>query len=643
MRTGLFFETDGEPISGKGNVYFTYLALKSPHDYPISLRITDNSLEFQFIEDIQSARDDSRQHEYKECLVLRVPLDLSLHPELSVNPILGRKDIGFDVGDLYSFDKKFDIINSYRESVDLSTNNDKNKKQSELLHHLLMDFLYDFVHSDVFSILPNYKHIKELIYRDVFLYALISKCEFHYQLNEFIDKYKESERENHEAKILARLLYSSEQKWLSIIHDKKYEEVFSIESIWFKNIEDEYSDVLFQSKKAEYKRKIWYGILTKKSSSDTENIVKTDYKKRDPNDSQFSQIRRHNEVIIRMSAQWYLGRYNFGRALSCLSLILPGKNKYIFPIVAFITALIVVGAPIWYPVKEVIPPTLGQLDQVSVELMRISSIIIVLAMIVVLTYCVCARSFRMLYLMLMPRLTIGLISAWVLLLTSESFMMIFNDNYFGCTMLIMLILSGIFMFLCHIMVLNSQIPNHRIKKRRCLAKRVLVLSIIAYIYTFVIGVILTNSIYPIMLKNGIVRNEFKQAENNLLVEPPKGCSPGVEYIRSYIINTTTVTANSLSSIATPHYTPDSTKLVTSGNDLFSKFRKKINVPLFGEIEYHEVLVVRYSLFGSILLFPIILTTASFATVFLGVFIELLVHNKPIIEPINPLDISKVDI
>ena len=56
MNKGLFFATDGEPIRGKGQVYFSYLALrgneenatKVPHDYPINLRITENALEFRF-------------------------------------------------------------------------------------------------------------------------------------------------------------------------------------------------------------------------------------------------------------------------------------------------------------------------------------------------------------------------------------------------------------------------------------------------------------------------------------------------------------------------------------------------------------------------------------------------------------------
>lgn len=59
-------------------------------------------------------------------------------------------------------------------------------------------------------------------------------------------------------------------------------------------------------------------------------------------------------------------------------------------------------------------------------------------------------------------------------------------------------------------------------------------------------------------------------------------------------------------------------------------------------KYHEVFIVRHPLFGRLLIFPIVLIFASFATVFLGVFIELLVHKKPIIEPSNPSDISKVD-
>lgn len=94
--------------------------------------------------------------------------------------------------------------------------------------------------------------------------------------------------------------------------------------------------------------------------------------------------------------------------------------------------------------------------------------------------------------------------------------------------------------------------------------RVLVLSAIAFIYTFIIGVILTNSLYPIMLKNGIVQNVFRPVENNLLVDPPKG-SPSMEYIQSCIANIDTVTANPLFATGKQHHSPDSAKLLTSGN------------------------------------------------------------------------------
>lgn len=588
MKTGLFFETDGEPILGKGQVYFSYLALrgneenatKVPHDYPINLRITENALEFRF--------RGFKQNEYQECLVLRVPLDLSLRPDLSINPILRRRKIGFDVGDEYSFVKKLDDIRTFRECVSLKGS--KTETPITLYHHLLLDFLYDFVHSNVFSVIPNYGRIRELILNDVFLYALISKCEFHYLLNEFSEKYKKGKEETFEAMLLARLLFSAEQKWLSIIHDDRFGKVFSVDSIWFDNIEDEYVGVLCLKKSQTtggyIKRRNWIKLLIEEESK-----------------NDFKQYSRYNKKILSASAKWHNSRYMFRSSLNCMNMALQGNTSKATPLSKLKTLL---KLPPFFPFDIwLIILILSSYDSLSsasiLEAIFYWSSGIISAVIGCIAVFWIERNlpYNMLRLF-MPRLIIGLVSSWFVFLTSNTLMaLIYNmiGSFTWWHWILFFAIVGAAGCSLLMMNLRHQISNYKVNRKRgygILLKRVLALVGIAYVYSIIIGSVLTSSILPTLIQNEIVLEQLKPAVTNLIAESPE------------------------------------TKVQLSDSDNNLE-------------ENQEVIAVCMPLIGKFLVFPRILLITAFSTVFFGAFIELLVHNKPITDACTPSDVLSEDV
>jgi hypothetical protein len=570
---------------------------KLPYEYPINLKITENALEFQF--------RGFKQNEYQECLVLRVPLDLSMHPDLSINPIISRKDIGFDIGEEYSFVAEFDNIATFRESVTfersdsqyrrslfikiitfgksgaLTEQDEKTKNRMRIFHHLLLDFLYDFIHSDVFSIIPNYEHIKELIYKDVFLYALISKCEFHYLRNEFSAKCEGRSEKNPEARLLAKLLCSAEQKWLSIIHDNRFGKVFSIDSIWFENIETEYLNVLsLNADKTNDSDTNSSGPKTSSEESVSLNTRKknnSDIKRRKwielliekNSEKDLKKYSHYNKEILSASAKWYTSRYMFRSALNCIKMPPQDNTKNnILTLIKLSTrflSLILLFFLIIASQKNLKDAT----PIVTICYWIVGGILGLLPAVIgrITCFWIMRNLSSDMLTIFMPRLIVSLASYWIVFLTSNT-LRAFIYTKIDCSLWFFFIIAGIVGCILLIINLDHQIPNYKVG-RKCgyliLFKRVLGLIVITCIYSLVIGLVLTS------ILSTMITSELNDAGAQLEV------------------------------IAIP-------------------------LPI-----------------GEMIVFPRILLIIAFSTVFFGAFIELLLHSKPLADAYTPSDIFSRDI
>ena len=121
----------------------------------------------------------------------------------------------------------------------------------KFLRKLLLDFMFDLRHSDIFQLNPRYRQMLSGLMSDYYFASLLHKCEYYYQL-ELVGE----ERKKLDDKALTGLYYKdlfrAEDEWVRDIMDSRAEDTFKPADevpTWFEYPEDEMRSLCFENEK----------------------------------------------------------------------------------------------------------------------------------------------------------------------------------------------------------------------------------------------------------------------------------------------------------------------------------------------------------------------------------------------------------
>lgn len=211
------------------------------------------------------------------------------------------------------------MLNKQEDGTGRIEINDQDNKITKFLRKLLLDFMFDLIHSDVFEASKYYSEMRKGLMNDFFFSSIVKKSEYYYNRRlvrnrcksfldtcgsntarngdiESVDQAKENVMNGNEfiKKIYAKYLDESEIDWVNAImtpladkhfsfspewyedkeKSKKKEGVFRISESWFVNPEEEMERVVFPLKDEKDKGRIHFlnsyelcGLIGAKDSS----------------------------------------------------------------------------------------------------------------------------------------------------------------------------------------------------------------------------------------------------------------------------------------------------------------------------------------------------------------------------------------
>lgn len=219
-------------------------------------------------------------------------------------------------------------IELYQNTINThNSNKQQNRPIVGLLRKLLLDFMFDLKHSDVFQNSSNYQQMFSGLMSDFYFSALMHKCEYYYYralTNRAIEKGKDDNKDSIK-RLYADELFKAEELWVKDImsveaennfeykhadNGKKWQYVVELNKFqqwpsWFAEPEEEMRRVCFTMEDQSGKKHICNSDVLVEylnlSIKDKDDTIKKMVKMRDTN----------KEMISR----WFLMRYNFNAVL----------------------------------------------------------------------------------------------------------------------------------------------------------------------------------------------------------------------------------------------------------------------------------------------------------------------------------------
>jgi len=600
MIQGRFFKVDENSNYQNGQIVFRYLPVKWKNEskqmneplYPVYLVLNPYAVNFYyhglpFDENGKKKADKDKGHAH--ICILHLPLSLNLAAKDNLSSRLSSFYSGsYKINKYYkqTFDYNF---NSYWNLEVFKLNEECGKAQGILfLRKLILDFIFDLEHSNVFEASPNYEEIEVHLRENYFFSAISAKASYYYNrkaYNENIDNEAVSD-------IYAKRLAGAEIQWLNNIRSSSAVETFRYQK-WFSIVEEEYNEVLFSK---EFPRVKWRAQLVKNSS---ENYAEG------------------NKKILRESARWYLRRYNFSKGMKSIFQFYSRRKTSVF-LLAVITFFIM-PLVIYSNNQSLIYNNIN--DKVIAYIFYIFlGIIPFIVFVSLLLY----RMFLPLLSAMLPRLLMAIASAWLFFSTTEELVkssfdvQILDINKLWVFLLIIPVIA--FMSI----EINNMAPDI---KPKILIKRMLTLLGIGFIYSLLIGIFFTNSLTETILVRSGYLTEFYSSEVDSLDVQMSG--------RLYLGRDSS--ALKLNKRAIPYY-----KL--SENRTNSGIYDKEKYEYLNFVKYNltwlslDSLRLRYDIpvlkgVPSFEVFPGMLIYRAIFALFIGIFIQLIFEDKPITEPL----------
>ena len=256
MDNGYFFKIREGSDLFKGQILFSYTGLKIENkpEYPVFMVFNHERINFYFtglIKEEAHPREKKGPHpEFVENKLFSLNLHKGKENVLNLNDSLR-----------VLFNSKFPVI---KDVVITKTNNNRNKtdyhityadlekfsiniKENEAgkkLYYrtLILDFLFDAYHSNVFENSPAFTQIKQHLEEIPFIQAIKRKAEFYYQVknNRVKEKFVTFDTTNSH---YIENLTKAQQEWLEILQKEGSHKIINKDNRWFEDVETEGKEV----------------------------------------------------------------------------------------------------------------------------------------------------------------------------------------------------------------------------------------------------------------------------------------------------------------------------------------------------------------------------------------------------------------
>ena len=255
MDSGTYFELRESSDLLKGQILFSYTGIVSDKGlkYPVVLVFNKERIDFYFSGLIKTDTNESDYPEFIETLLFSLNLHKGKENVSKLNDSL--RDL---------FVQKFPVVKDYviYNGSNAKNSHEKHKTYAELkqlppldkksekgsfgeklpYRVLLLDFLFDVYHSDVFDNCPGFILIKQHLDEIPFIQAIKRKAEFYYQV--------ENNRSNPIAtfdtckSLYIDKLVAAETSWLEILQAEDAHKIINPNNKWFSDVETEVSQIL---------------------------------------------------------------------------------------------------------------------------------------------------------------------------------------------------------------------------------------------------------------------------------------------------------------------------------------------------------------------------------------------------------------
>lgn len=363
---------------------------------------------------------------------------------------------------------------------------EKGKDVNIFLRKLLLDFLFDLRHSDIFQLNPHYRQMLSGLMSDYYFASLMHKCEYYYQrelvynykevgdeekgIKEKKDKEEKSKEEKDKEKrmidLYCRDFFRSEDHWMHDILNPQSEREFDTGS-WFQPPEEEMRRLYLKEESGFRSVDKLIGDLRLRKGEHGEEVGKM-----------VAGHDRNREAASR----WFLQRYDFVDILRLH--FFPDAPNIFFSTVFVICVLFSIP-----PVPILIPVGIG------VALFLTLLVTAVLNMLnrgdnILEHFIACLHIF-------MPRMVAAIATAWLTLaLCYELIVSVFALN--PAWIVIILITIGLAMFVLH--KINLCIPRVGSRDKGIRTGQFLLLS---YFVSAIVGIVLIACVgKPFMIEHG---------------------------------------------------------------------------------------------------------------------------------------------
>lgn len=623
MHLGNFFSVDTSSDFTNGIIYFRYIPVcrkreqrkGSDSDYPIYLTITASSIIF-FIQERRNPDTRNQELIYSHTELFHLPLSTNLRSRDNLRNIireLFNKPVTQLEHDFYScrytevkddgtvkckrpnFDK---VPGTYANlklpengSNKVSESYNHNEKYAVTYRELILDFLFDLEHSQVFKNSPHYEKMEQSLREDLFFSALAAKYDFYYKRK--ILRVELDTGKLDKANVIKTLYddyYVAHNQWLDILCLPQMVRIINEKNNWFEEIEKEQKNVLFPNDdpvKQIRKNNLCYSVKSDYKESSLKSVF-------NPEDFQDN---------LQNSTKWFLRRYDFFSSIRIA--LQEGKIRtilnflFIFLITYFAVKLLTAYNNI---------PKVDSIDHVynisiylkyfrilfSIQYLDLFLFPLTLIITIVL---IVRRSWRRNKILtiglFMPRTLMAATSAWLILASSDEGWRTHFDMNIKLALLVGFILSVvIFLFMM------VEVKNITSGKAGSLFRRVLIVFIVGLAYSLVIGTLYTSfTARTILTRSGIAQeyftgNTFKN--ENIQTEE---FSPETDYFKKFI------------SAEPPNF-----KKNNAGCNVMYEYK----IPVFNTFLY---------------IFPGMLIINSCLALFIGIFLQLIFEDKPVTEPL----------
>jgi hypothetical protein len=199
---------------------------------------------------------------------------------------------------IYSFLKK---IYTFLKPTKKEEQQDSNKVEQIKLPYkeLILDFLFDVYHSNVFDNSPSFNNIKHLLKNVPILQAITHKAEFYFQIN----IYSNVGIHNFNHNFYTKELITAQNHWLETIQKEGNDNIIKDSNKWFNDVETETGEVFKHKKK-----KLPNYIKTEENKEEKQHLIiryNKNYKKG------YKETTKKNK---KKSSRWLIQRSNILKA-----------------------------------------------------------------------------------------------------------------------------------------------------------------------------------------------------------------------------------------------------------------------------------------------------------------------------------------